>query len=120
MISCTDREGRNRLTLGMLDQVECTGLRIENYTMGVSARAEGLNYTLEFSKPVGYSIPRQVLSDGVYLNQGSRTWFDTVEDYSNWVRREEQIVPLKPPAAAFEPIWCSWYPFGQDTVKVRE
>jgi alpha-galactosidase len=119
VITCTDREGRNRLTLGVLDQVECTGLRIENYSLGLSPRAEGLNYVLEFSKPVGYSVYRQVLNDGVYLNHRSQTWFETVEDYSNWVRQAQKIVPLKPPAAAFEPVWCSWYPFGQDVHEIN-
>jgi len=114
LILCTDREGRNRLTFGLLDQVECTGLRIKSYSVGPSPRAEGLNYTFEFAKPAGYSISRQVLSDGFYLDHSSRNWFETVEHYADWVRKEAKIVPLKPPPAAFEPVWCSWYPFGQN------
>src|SRR6266850_7237087 len=37
-ILCADREGQNRFSLGMRDQVETTGLRIESYSVGPSIR----------------------------------------------------------------------------------
>jgi|GEM_PF-1392737 len=113
-VLCTDREGQNRFSLGMRDQVETTGLRIENYSVGASIRAEGLNYSFEFAKPIGYSLSRRSLSDGFYLDTRPQGWFETMRSYATWVEEAEEITPLLPPPTAFEPVWCTWYPFGQN------
>jgi alpha-galactosidase len=111
---CSDREGQNRFSLGMLDQVETTGLRIEGYSVGPSMRAEGLNYSFEFAKPIGYSLSRRSLDDSFYLDTRPQDWFETVQGYAAWVEEDENITPLVPPPTAFDPIWCTWYPFGQN------
>jgi len=113
-ILCADREGQNRFSLGMRDQVETTGLRIESYAVGPSIRAEGINYTFEFARPIGYSLARRSLSDGFCLDVRPKSWFEIVQNYAGWVEQVEKITPLPPPPVAFEPIWCTWYPFGQN------
>ena len=110
---CTDREGRNRFTLGMLDQVEATGLKIGTFSLGLSKRGEGLNYTFEFVKPVGYTVTRSTLTDGAWFDTRSGDWFGSIGEYTSWVEKASKLRILKPPAVAYEPIWNTWYPFGQ-------
>lgn len=114
ILICADREGRNRFTFGMRDQVEATGLRIGEYSMGLSTRGEGLNFSFEFSKPVGYEITRTSLADGAWLDIRRADWFTAMAQYTRWVESTSRIPVLKPPAAAYEPIWNTWYPFGQN------
>jgi hypothetical protein len=52
----TDRNGENRFSFGMLDQVEVTGLHVKPYSLGLSRRGEGLNFSFEFVKPLGYAL----------------------------------------------------------------
>ena len=70
LVLCADREGNNRFTFGMLDQVEATGLRIDNWSLGLSTRGEGLNFSFEFVKPAAYEIKRTNLVDGAWLDRG--------------------------------------------------
>jgi len=109
---CANREGRIRFAFGLLDQIEATGLRIRNYSLGLSERGEGLNYEFEFTKPVGYSVPRVELIDGAYFDTRGEDWFHTLRHYGEWAEGAGKIIAVKPPAVAFEPIWNSWYPFG--------
>ena len=112
LVVCADREGHNRFAFGLLDQVEATGLRIKNYSLGLSHRGEGLNYQFEFVKPIGYSLKRSELVDGAYFDTRGEDWFYTIQQYSDWAEHTGNITALKPPPVAFEPIWNSWYPFG--------
>ncbi|HWB97747.1 MAG TPA: TIM-barrel domain-containing protein [Bryobacteraceae bacterium] len=114
IVLCTDREGRNRFALGMLDQVEATGLRIADYSLGRSARGEGLNFSFEFVRPLGYQFSRVRLTDGVWIDTRPTDWFASIGRYSKWVETNGKIAVLHPPAAAYEPIWNTWYPFGQN------
>ncbi|PYT22669.1 MAG: hypothetical protein DMG57_34535 [Acidobacteria bacterium] len=50
IVLCADREGRNRFSFGMLDQVEATNLRAGDWSLGLSPRGEGLNFSFEFSR----------------------------------------------------------------------
>jgi hypothetical protein len=109
---CANREGRIRFAFGLLDQIEATGLRMKNYSLGLSERGEGLNYEFEFVKPVGYSLQRAELIDGAYFDMRGEDWFATLRQYSEWAERAGKIAVVKPPPVAFEPIWNSWYPFG--------
>ena len=109
---CANREGRIRFAFGLLDQIEATGLRIKNYSLGLSERGEGLNYEFEFVKPLGYSLQRSELIDGAYFDTRGEDWFHTLRQYSEWAEHAGKIAPVQPPALAFEPIWNSWYPFG--------
>jgi hypothetical protein len=61
IVLCADREGRNRFSFGMLDQVEATNLRVGDWSLGLSPRGEGLNFAFEFDKPAGYEITRTTL-----------------------------------------------------------
>jgi alpha-galactosidase len=111
---CANREGRTRFAFGMLDQIEATGLRISNYSLGLSERGEGLNYQFEFVKPIGYSLQRSELIDGAYLDSRDEDWSQTLRQYSAWAERTGKITLAPPPSVAFEPIWNSWYPFGMN------
>ena len=113
LVVATDREGRNRFAMGMLDQTEVTGLRIGTFSMGKSERGEGLNFTFEFERPTGYSLECTALNDGARLDLRGLNWFDTIAQYTAWVERTLPVRVLAPPAAAWEPIWNTWYPFGQ-------
>jgi alpha-galactosidase len=112
LVVCADREGYNRLAFGLLDQVEATGLQIQNYSLGVSHLGEGLNYQFEFVKPIGYSLKRSELVDGAYFDARRKDWFHTIQEYAGWAERTGKITALKPPPVAFEPIWNSFWPFG--------
>jgi len=114
MLLCTDREGHTRYGFGLLNQVEATGLRIKNYSLGLSRRGEGLNFEFEFERPLGYTLRRAEIIDGAYFDARGQDWFPTVRQYSRWVESTAKITPLQPPPVAFEPIWNSWYPFGFD------
>lgn len=114
LLVATDREGRNRFTLGLLDQVETAGLRIRSYPLGVSERGEGLDYRFAFERPAGYRLRRRVLRDGARLDTRGLDWFDTIAEYTRWVERTAPVAVRRPPPAAYEPIWNTWYPFGQD------
>lgn len=114
IIVLTDREGRNQFTFGMLDQVEIADLRINNYSLGFSERGEGLNFSFEFVKPAGYMIARSSLDDGVWLDTRSISWFEVVKRYTRWVETTSNISVLRPPQRAYDPIWNTWYPYGQD------
>jgi hypothetical protein len=112
VVICANREGRNRFAFGLLDQIEAAGLRMKNYSLGLSERGEGLNYEFEFRKPSGYVLKRSELIDGAYLDARQADSFHTLREYSGWAERTGKITVLKPPVVAFEPIWNSWYPFG--------
>jgi alpha-galactosidase len=112
LIVCTDREGHNRYAFGLLDQVEAAGLRINNYSLGLSQRGEGLNFQFAFERPVGYTLKRSELVDGAYFDARGIDWFHTIQEYAEWTERAGHVTALKPPPAAFEPIWNSWYPLG--------
>ena len=112
LVVCTDREGHNRYAFGLLDQVEATGLRINTFSLGLAPRGEGLNFRFEFEKPVGYALKRSELVDGAYFDAAGDDWFHTMQRYTDWAERAGHITTLKPPPAAFEPIWNSWYPLG--------
>lgn len=114
IIVLTDRDGRNRFTFGMSDQVEITDLHINNYSLGFSERGEGLNFSFEFIKPRGYTITRSSLDDGIWFDTGSASWFEAVRRYTRWVETTSNISVLHPPQRAYDPIWNTWYPFGQD------
>jgi hypothetical protein len=110
---CADREGVNRFALGMLDQVETAGLRIADYSLGLSRRGEGLNFSFEFVRPVGYSISRTALVDAAWFDSRRLSWFHTLGNYAEWVEKTSNVSVLRPPPPAYEPIWNTWYPFGQ-------
>ncbi len=114
LLVATGREGRNRFCLGMLDQVEVTGLRIRDFSLGISERGEGLNFSFEFERPTGYALERTVLTDGARLDTRGLNWFDTIAEYTAWVETAARIPVRRPPPAAWEPIWNTWYPFGQN------
>jgi alpha-galactosidase len=112
LVVCTDREGYNRYAFGLLDQVEAVGLRIRNYSLGLSPRGEGLNFQFEFERPLGYTLQRSELVDGAYFDARGVDWFHTIQQYSGWVEHTKNITVMEPPPEAFEPIWNSWYPLG--------
>ena len=111
---CSDREGHNRFAFGMFDQVEATELRIGDWSLGLSPRGEGLNFWFEFVKPAGYEITRTTLVDGASIDTRPATWFETIAGYARWAEAAGNIHVLEPPPAAFEPIWNTWYPYGQN------
>jgi alpha-galactosidase len=111
-VLCTNRNGENRFSFGMLDQVEVTGLHVEPYSLGLSWRGEGLNFSFEFVKPLGYSLKQSELVDGAWFDARPLNWFQTIREYSRWAERAANLRVMKPPPAAFEPIWNTWYPFG--------
>ena len=114
ILLCSDREGRNRFAIGMLDQVEATELRIRDWSLGLSPRGEGLNFSFDFIKPVGYEITRTTLVDGAWIDTRPATWFETIAGYTRWAEAAGNIHVLSPPPVAFAPIWNTWYPYGQN------
>jgi len=114
IVLCADREGRNRFSFGMLDQVEATNLHVGDWSLGLSPRGEGLNFSFEFIKPAGYEITRTTLLDGAWLDTRRATWFETIAGYTRWVESAGNIEILNSPQVAYEPVWNTWYPYGQN------
>ena len=123
LLVATDRAGRNRFAFGLADQRETARLGAAAETPLGLGRAEGLAYAFTFTRPAGDEPwRRRELVDGWFLSRQPASWFETVERYTAWAEERNRMEVAAPPAAAYEPVWNTWYPFGQriDAAVVEE
>lgn len=61
----------------------------------------------------GEPIPRRY-ETRVRIDSRPIFWSDAVTDASKWISSVQNIPPLTPPQAAYQPLYSSWYAFHQD------
>lgn len=105
-VAFLSRAGRNRASLGLVEQTMETEVR------GCGFDAEARHVT-EMSRPFGGAVIRtRTHREIVYLNCGDGTWFDALTDFT---RTHDEVKgvrfpPLHPHAA--DPLYCTWYAHG--------
>jgi poly(3-hydroxybutyrate) depolymerase len=82
-----------------------------DWSLGLSPRGEGLNFSFDFIKPVGYEITRTTLVDGAWIDTRPATWFETIAGYTRWADTNNIIVLFPQTAATpFNPQGCwDWW-----------
>jgi hypothetical protein len=122
-----DPEGKNSLTLGMMDQISQTVIEGSTYDTANGGEAPGIanSYVrVSFHRNLyeqGNSITQY--SDGLYINANSdKQWFDALGAYSKAVDKENAFAPRKISEWAMNPMWHSWYAHADDIdeVKIRK
>jgi hypothetical protein len=119
-------DGRNTLTVGMLDQLQATGFDGSTYDESNGGEAPGIansyvRVVLNQSPP--NALPRTNYADALYINADpNATWFEALEGYSAAVDAARHF--KAPPVSdwAFNPMWHSWYAHGDkiDEARIRE
>jgi alpha-galactosidase len=101
------RDGQNKLTIGFADQVYES--QIHGY---LRFSGEGL-YHIEGKKLFLQSTKLTVkeLKDAIYVSIAPRNWFDVAKDYASFVDDFSGYKPNPIPDWAYEPVYCSWYPY---------
>lgn len=101
------RDGTNKFTIGFADQVYETKI-----SGGLRFRDEG-SYHLEGKKLFLDSTKLKTTEhkDAFYVSTAPQNWFDVAKDYASFV---DSFIGYKPnpiPDWAYEPVYCSWYPY---------
>jgi len=101
------RDGRNRFSIGFADQIYETQIR-----GNLSFRGKG-SYHLEGSKLflANTKIETKEHKDALYISLAPLYWFDVAKDYSSFVDSFRGYKPNPIPNWAYEPVYCSWYPY---------
>ena len=105
-VACLSRAGRNRASVGLMDQTMETEVR----GCGFDAEAQ---HVIEMSRPIGgITIRTKEHREVVYLNFGEGSWFDAMTDFTRTydALTGVQIPRLHPNAA--DPLYCTWYAHG--------
>jgi len=106
-------DGRNTLTLGMLDQIPDTGLEGSTYDVSNGGEAPGIanSYVrVVFNRVHSSGEPIAVFKGGIYVNANPDvTWFEALEGYSAAVDAARDFKGLPIGQWAFNPMWHSWY-----------
>jgi hypothetical protein len=114
-----DTEGKNTLTLGLIDQQPYTVIEGSTYDTANGGEAPGIansyvRVLFRRQPPLSGNGARQY-SDALYLNANPRQeWHDALEAYSEAVDKERSFVPGKISEWAMNPMWHSWYAHADD------
>ncbi|RKY71968.1 MAG: hypothetical protein DRP97_01310 [Candidatus Latescibacterota bacterium] len=106
-VACLNRAGRNRASIGLMDQTTETEVR----GCGFDAEAR---YVIELSRPIeGITLRTKEYREDVYLNCGEGSWFDAMTDFTQTydALTGVQMPKLHPNAA--DPLYCTWYAHGR-------
>lgn len=114
LLLALDRSGTNTLTLGFEDQALPTKLSYGSTYMGEGTGR--LSATRLFADSM--ELTRAELRDAVFFCAERNYWFDVARAYADYVDAATGFFPPAIPAAAYEPVWCSWYPF-EDEINER-
>lgn len=113
-ILCAGSEGKTVAAAGWIDQVLFTR---------VSARRarDSSDYVIDLIKTADQDAPlqRTELKDGIFARSNGQFWFDTVRDYARTVDLARDYHPNRIPSFAWEPVYCSWYPYRDDIFEKR-
>lgn len=106
-------DGRNTLTLGLLDQVSITDIEGSTYDTGNGGEAPGIanSYVRAVLKRIFHNDPPTlVFKDTIYVNANSDiTWFEALEGYSAAVDAARDFKIHSVSEWALNPMWHSWY-----------
>ena len=109
-----DTDGKNTLTLGLMDQQPYTVIEGSTYDTANGGEAPGIanSYVRVLFRRqttlAGNGVSRY--SDALYLNANPRQeWHDALEAYSEAVDKERSFIPRKISKWAMNPMWHSWY-----------
>lgn len=111
-------DGRNVLTVGLLDQLPFTKVEGRTYSEGNGGEAPGIaNSYVRVGMTREGTGKREVTvyRDGLYINADPETqWNEALLDYSRAVDRERKFQARPVGADAFNPMWHSWYAHGAE------
>ncbi len=119
-------DGRNTLTLGLLDQVAITGIEGSTYDTGNGGEAPGIanSYARVVLNRVFHNDPpAPVFKDTLYVNADPDiTWFEALIGYGAAVDAARNFRPHPISEWALNPMWHSWYAHADriDEKQIRE
>jgi glycosyl hydrolase family 31 len=119
-------DGRNTLTLGLLDQVAITDIEGSTYDTGNGGEAPGIanSYVRVVLKRIFHNDPPiLVFKDTIYVNADSDiTWFEALKGYSAAVDVARDFKIHSVSEWALNPMWHSWYAHADkiDEKQIRE
>ena len=96
-IALLNRDDANRFCIGFMDHVRAADIRQSCYDEDAA---------VELKRP---SLKTSEWRDGVYLSRAPRHLFDAVRAFARQYDRFHQVRIAGAPAAAWDPVWCSWY-----------
>jgi len=114
-----DTEGKNSLTLGLMDQRLHTVIEGSTYDTANGGEAPGIansyvRVTFHRNLHEAGSTVTQY-KDAMYLNANpDRQWFEALTAYSDAVDKENAFIPRKVSEWAMNPMWHSWYAHADD------
>ncbi|MBI4553207.1 MAG: alpha-galactosidase [Candidatus Latescibacteria bacterium] len=102
-----NRYGRNRVSVGLLDQT------IETEVRGGGITDSGRNRIVEFLRPFpGLSLYRTVYEETIYLNCEEGSWFEAMADFAKYEEEATGARPAPRHPDADQPLYCTWYAHG--------
>lgn len=108
------RDGQNKLTIGFGDQIYETEIRGNLVFQGEgSYHLEGRKLFLDNA-----NIKTREYKDALYISIEPLYWFDVARDYAEFVDSYTGYKPNPIPDWAYEPVYCSWYPY-EDNIDER-
>ena len=119
-------DGRNTLTLGLLDQVPVSSFEGSTYDPSNGGEAPGIansyvRIVLKRALPNG--APALTFTDALYVNADPNlTWFEALEGYSAAVDAARDFKARPVSDWALNPMWHSWYAHGDkiDEAQIRD
>lgn len=106
-------DGRNTLTLGLLDQIAITGIEGSTYDTGNGGEAPGIanSYVrVVLNRDFPNNLPTLVFNDTLYVNADPDiTWFEALASYSAAVDVARDFKIHSMSEWALNPMWHSWY-----------
>jgi hypothetical protein len=119
-------DGRNTLTLGLLDQVPVTSFEGSTYDPSNGGEAPGIanSYVrIVLKRALPNSAPALSFNDALYVNADpDLTWFEALEGYSAAVDAARDFKARPVSDWALNPMWHSWYAHGDkiDEAQIRD
>jgi alpha-galactosidase len=102
-----NRYGRNRVSVGLLDQT------IETEVRGGGVADSGRSRVVEFVRPLpGMSLHRTVYEETVYLNCEEGSWLDAMAGFARYEEEATGTEPAPRHPDADQPLYCTWYAHG--------
>lgn len=100
-------DDRNRLTIACSEAI-----RKVQYALVANANTCRLTGRYRFF--TDYEAPLSDYSVSIRIDRRGVFWGDAVSAANDWISACAGLTPCTVPAAAFEPLYSSWYAFGQD------
>ena len=119
-------DGRNTLTLGLLDQVPVTSFEGSTYDPSNGGEAPGIanSYVrVVLKRAIPNGTPALTFKDALYVNADPNlTWFEALEGYSAAVDAARDFKSQPVSDWALNPMWHSWDAHGDkiDEAQIRD